>query len=46
MVDHIIKLETAFKKPLAEAGQALKNAGIESTADLGGESMANAGKGE
>jgi hypothetical protein len=33
MVEHIIKLEAAFKKPLAEAVQALKTAGIESATD-------------
>lgn len=33
LVEHIIKLEAVFKKPLAEAMQALKNAGIESSAE-------------
>lgn len=33
MVEHMIKLESAFKKPLADAVQALKAAGIESTPD-------------
>lgn len=34
MVTHIIKLEAAFKKPLTEAMQALKKAGIEASTDI------------
>jgi hypothetical protein len=34
LVEHIIKLDAAFKKPLAEAANALKKAGLEPTIDI------------
>lgn len=34
LLEHVIKLELAFKKPLADAMQALKNSGIELEAEL------------
>jgi len=33
MIEHIIKLEAAFKKPLADAYQAMKKAGVEAGAE-------------
>lgn len=39
MIEHIIQLEVAFKKPLAEAVSALKSAGIEAAQDAVGEKV-------
>ena len=41
MVDHIIKLEAAFRKPFADALHAMKNAGIESAIDMSGQESPN-----
>ena len=43
MIEHIIKLDTAFRQPLADATLAMKNAGIEPASDMEGQEPPNEG---
>jgi hypothetical protein len=43
MIEHIIKLDAAFRQPLADAVLAMKNAGIEPASDVDGQEPPNEG---